>query len=163
MEDYRDYELPNGKGRELKERPEPGLPAEPRTTIYTHTRHDDEMGIHEYLDVILRRKWIVISALVVAVVTVLIASLIMTPMYRADITLEIAPDNPRITTFEEVVELDAPQAEFYETQYKLIKSKSLAEEVIKKLSLSENPEFSPEKSEKQSLISRAFSGMFEKR
>lgn len=162
MEDDRNYELPNGKGRELKERPEPGLPAEPQPISYTSARPDDEMGMHEYLGVILRRKWLVLSAVVVTVVTVLVASLIMTPMYRADITLEIAPDNPRITTFEEVVELDAPQAEFYETQYKLIKSKSLAEDVIKKLSLSENPEFSQEKSEKKSLLSRAFSGMFEK-
>lgn len=68
----------------------------------------------------------------------------MNRIYKAEATIEIAPDNPKITTFQDVVELDTqPQQtdSFYETQYKLIESRSLAEEVISALKLDLHPEF----------------------
>jgi hypothetical protein len=122
--------LDNGKsreiteygGRSLRERHD-GLPAEFSQGI--EVRHyENELGLSDFIEILRKRKWIIITALVLSVATVLIASLMMTPQYKAEITIEISPDNPKITTFEEVVELDAPQAEFYETQYKLIKSRT---------------------------------------
>lgn len=135
-------EVTEYQGRSLKERHD-GLPStELRDEIEVRS-YEEELSLSDYLEIIRKRKWTIITALVLSVVTALIASLMMTPKYKAEITLEISPDNPRITTFEEVVELDAPQAEFYETQYKLIKSRSLADEVAKDLDLVKNPEFDP--------------------
>jgi len=101
----------------------------------------EELSLSDYIDILRRRKWIIIFCFVFSVITVLLVSLIITPKYRAEITIEISPENPKITSFEEVVELDAPQAEYYETQYKLMKSRSLAKEIAVKLDLSNNPEF----------------------
>ncbi len=102
---------------------------------------EEELSLSDYIDILRRRKWIIIFCFVFSVITVLLVSLIITPKYRAEITIEISPENPKITSFEEVVELDAPQAEYYETQYKLMKSRSLAKEIAAKLDLSNNPEF----------------------
>jgi len=145
-------EITEYKGRGLRERHD-NLPAEPGTGIEVHA-YDEELGLSDFIEIMRKRKWIIISTLVLSVATVLIASLMMTPEYKAEITLEISPDNPKITTFEDVVELDAPQAEYYETQYKLIKSKTLAEQVSRALELSKRPEFAPE--EKGGLSPIAF-------
>ena len=102
---------------------------------------EEELSLSNYIDILLRRKWITIFSFVFSVVTVLLVSLMITPKYRAEITIEISPERPKITSFQEVIELDAPQAEYYETQYKLIKSRSLAKEVAAKLDLPNNPEF----------------------
>jgi len=126
--------------RELQER-RGNLPSTEFQRGYDSYIIEEEFSLSGYIDVLRRRKWVLISCFVLSVVTALLVSYIITPMYRAEITIEISPENPKITSFEEVVELDAPQAEYYETQYKLIKSKSLAKEVAAKLDLPNNPEF----------------------
>src|SRR3972149_9515821 len=130
------------KSNELKEREDYPLSTQVRREYDTHT--EEEPNLRDYIDVILRRKWIVISCLAISVVTVAIASLLMSRIYKAEATIEIAPENPKITTFQEVVELE-PQPQqtdsFYETQYKLIESKSLAKEVVSALQLDLHPEF----------------------
>src|SRR3972149_4921348 len=130
------------KSNELKEREDYPLSTQVRREYDTHI--EEEPNLRDYIDVILRRKWIVISCLAISVVTVAIASLLMNRIYKAEATIEIAPENPKITTFQEVVELE-PQPQqtdsFYETQYKLIESKSLAKEVVSALQLDLHPEF----------------------
>src|SRR3972149_621896 len=130
------------KSNELKEREDYPLSTQVRREYDTHI--EEEPNLRDYIDVILRRKWIVISGLAISVVTVAIASLLMNRIYKAEATIEIAPENPKITTFQEVVELE-PQPQqtdsFYETQYKLIESKSLAKEVVSALQLDLHPEF----------------------
>ncbi|HVY55261.1 MAG TPA: polysaccharide biosynthesis tyrosine autokinase, partial [Thermodesulfobacteriota bacterium] len=143
MDNGKGMDITEYKGRGLRERHD-GLPAEYSAGIEVRS-YEDDLSLSDFIEILRKRKWIIISTLVLSVATVLIASLMMTPEYKAEITLEISPDNPKITTFQDVVELDAPQAEYYETQYKLIKSKTLAEEVSKDLNLSKNPEFDPDK------------------
>src|SRR3972149_828107 len=130
------------KSNELKEREDYPLSTQVRREYDTHI--EEEPNLRDYIDVILRRKWIVISCLAISVVTVAVASLLMNRIYKAEATIEIAPENPKITTFQEVVELE-PQPQqtdsFYETQYKLIESKSLAKEVVSALQLDLHPEF----------------------
>jgi len=99
--------------------------------------------LNEYLNVIGRRKKIVLACLFIAVLIVGITSLAMDKVYRAKATVEIAPEDPKVTGFEELNEVSVQQQdEFYETQYKLLKSRSLAADVIKKLNLESYPEFS---------------------
>jgi polysaccharide biosynthesis transport protein len=142
LEEGNNRGLVDSKNHELRETEDYPLSAEPRREYYAYI--EEESNLRDYIDVVLRRKWIVISCLAVTVVTVAIASLLMNRIYKAEATIEIAPENPKITTFQDVVELDTqPQQtdSFYETQYKLIESRSLAEEVIGALKLDLHPEF----------------------
>jgi succinoglycan biosynthesis transport protein ExoP len=133
------------KNNGLTETEDYPLAAEPSRGYYAYI--EEESNLRDYIDVVLRRKWIVISCLAITVVTVAIASLLMSRIYKAEATIEIAPDNPKITTFQDVVELDTQHQQtdsFYETQYKLIESRSLAQEVISALKLDLHPEFASE-------------------
>ncbi len=103
---------------------------------------EDDISILRYLDVVLRRKKIIIAFFAIVVVTALIGTFLSDPLYKATAKLEISLDNQRIVNFDQVVEIEGKTQEFYETQYLLLKSKSLAKEVVNELNLSEHPEFS---------------------
>ncbi len=72
----------------------------------------------------------------------LIITLLMTPMYTATTTLEIAREGDRIVNIQGVKgdTTDADQ-EFYQTQYGLLKSRSLAERIAAQLKLVDDPSF----------------------
>ena len=104
MEEGNKRDVVEYKSNELKEREDYPLSTQVRREYDTHI--EEEPNLRDYIDVILRRKWIVISCLAISVVTVAIASLLMNRIYKAEATIEIAPENPKITTFQEVVELE---------------------------------------------------------
>jgi capsular exopolysaccharide synthesis family protein len=104
---------------------------------------EEGSALNEYLSVLGRRKRIILACLLISVFIVGVTSVFMDKMYRAKATIEIAPEDPKVTGFEEQSEINVQQQdEFYETQYKLLKSRSLAAGVIKKLNLQSFPEFS---------------------
>jgi polysaccharide biosynthesis transport protein len=151
------------KARELKAKEDYILSTEVKREYDSSI--EDELNLRDYIDVLVRRKWIVISCLVVSVVTVAIASLLMDRVYRAEATIEISPENPKVTTFQEVVEVQSQQTDaFYETQYQLLRSKYLAKEVIGALRLDSHPEFPVEEknpgfiSSIKNSVSEIFSG-----
>lgn len=103
---------------------------------------EETSSLNDYINVIKRRKKVVLACLLISVFIVGIASLMMQKIYQARATVEIAPEDPKVTGFQEVMELKSQaQDEFYETQYKLLTSRSLAREVIDKLELKSHPEF----------------------
>ncbi len=104
---------------------------------------DEEVHLRDYLEVILRRKWIVIVFLISVVVTVTIASFLMQPVYQAKTTIHIQKEEPKVLTFEGVYTIDYWKMEdYYQTKYKILKSRRLAKRVIKRLNLDREPEFS---------------------
>jgi len=102
---------------------------------------EDDVSILRYLDVVLRRKKIIIAFFTIVIITALIGTFLSNPLYKATAKLEISLENQHIVNFDQVVEFEGKSQEFYETQYLLLKSKSLANEVTNKLNLSEHPEF----------------------
>jgi len=103
---------------------------------------EETSSLNDYINVIRRRKKVVLACLIISVLLVGVASLMMQKIYKATVTVEIAPEDPKVTGFQEVMEIKKQeQDEFYETQYKLLRSRSLAREVITKLDLKSHPEF----------------------
>jgi len=101
-----------------------------------------EVDIREYWHVINKRRWTIYTGVIILVTTVTIGSFIAKPTYKATAILQIERENPKVFSFEEIFAIDASQQDFYQTQYKLIQSRSLARRVIKKLNLTSHPEFS---------------------
>ena len=101
-----------------------------------------EVDIREYWHVLKKRRWTIYTVVIILVITVTIGSFITKPTYKATATLQIERENPRVLSSEEIFAIDASQQDFYQTQYKLIQSRSLARRVIKKLNLTSHPEFS---------------------
>ena len=95
--------------------------------------HQNQPHSQDYLQVMLRRRWAIFTFFTVLVVTVLIGSLKQTPIYRAVTTLMIERKSPRVVSVEEVTPMGTSDyyayKDYYETQYKLIKSRSLLQKV----------------------------------
>ncbi len=96
----------------------------------------------QYMRIVLRWKWVIIGAIVAALVAGIIITLLTTPLYTATASIEISRETDRVTKLEGVQSETASQdLEFYQTQYGLLKSRSLAERVAKKLKLVDDPAF----------------------
>ena len=104
---------------------------------------DEEIDLFKLWNTIWRRKWSIIAlTVVVAMVTILIV-LSLTPIYRAAATLLIEQNKANVVSIEQVYGLEGSGNEYLQTQFELLKSRSLAERVVNELGLVPHPEFDP--------------------
>lgn len=96
----------------------------------------------QYLRVLYRWKWVILGTAAAALMIGMITTLLITPQYTAITTVEISRDPDRITKIDGVErETGAADLEFYQTQYGLLKARSLAEAVARDLKLADSPRF----------------------
>jgi capsular exopolysaccharide synthesis family protein len=121
--------LPNDRAQPLAE-PQAGIIVE-RAPI-----------LEQYLRIARRWRWVILGVVGACVLLGLIVTLLMTPKFTANSTIEIARESDQITNIQGV-ERDSPvgDQEFYQTQYGLLRSRSLAERVASQLRLVDSPEF----------------------
>ncbi|MBW1672752.1 MAG: polysaccharide biosynthesis tyrosine autokinase, partial [Deltaproteobacteria bacterium] len=104
---------------------------------------EEQLDIRDYLRVILKRRWTLITVFVVMVITVSIHAFTATPIFEATTRLVIEKENPNVVSIEEVMSVDASGSDYYQTQYKIIESRTVARAVIKRLHLDKSEEFFP--------------------
>ena len=106
-------------------------------------RSDRMTLVAEALSIFRRRKWLIIMCIAIAVVGGILATLLATPRYTANATIEIQRENRNFTMVKGAENSDSSGAdmEFYQTQYGLLESKSLAQRVANQLRLSEDANF----------------------
>lgn len=100
--------------------------------------------VFDFWSVVRRRYWIIIAFFVVVVGLTTFITFKLPLTYSAVATLRIYTENPKVLKFEEVVaqtSFDRSMDAFYKTQTGIIKSRSLARNLIKDLGLVEHPEF----------------------
>lgn len=120
---------------------------------YIDYKAQEEVHLRDYLNVILKRKWIVIIFLVSVVITTMILTLMTIPLYKSTAVVRIDKDMPNVLSFKGLG-VSTPGADYYQTQYEIFKSRNLAERVIINLNLDKNAEFLPVES-KLSKIKRS--------
>ncbi len=103
-------------------------------------RETEEIHLRDYLNVILKRKYIVLLFLISVVTVTIILSLMMTPLYRATSVVKIETTSPNVLSFK-AVQIDTPGADYYQTQFEILKSRNMAERVIRNISLVKNKDF----------------------
>ena len=106
---------------------------------------EEEVNLRDYLQVILRRKWLVITFFIAVVTTVTLGTFMMKPQYKSIVSIKIDKENPNILTFKDVYAVERPEEDYYQTQYKILKSRNLARRVIRQMKLDVNPEFAGQK------------------
>ncbi|WP_445191784.1 GumC family protein [Sphingomonas sp. Tas61C01] len=96
----------------------------------------------EYLRIAKRWKFVIAGTILGFLVVGLLITLLMTPKFTATTQIEIARESNKIVNLQGVEQeaSDADQ-EFYQTQYGLLRSRSLAERVATKLKLDDSPAF----------------------
>jgi succinoglycan biosynthesis transport protein ExoP len=108
---------------------------------YFPVQEDKEIHLRDHLRVLQKRKWMIIALILIPVIFTLIQSFTTRPIYRGTATLQINVDNPQVVDFKEVFAINMWATDYYQTQYKILESHSLAKRVIQKLKLWEHPEF----------------------
>ena len=104
---------------------------------------EEEIDLRDYLRVILKRRWIIISFFAIVVLTVAVHTFTATPIYKATSRIVIEKENPKLVSIQEVMAVDATGSDYYQTQYKIIESRTVARGVIKRLNLENSLEFFP--------------------
>lgn len=96
----------------------------------------------QYWQTILRWKWVILGIILSCLTAGLIATMLMTPQYTAQTRIEITREQKNITNVEGLESPAAAQEmEFYQTQYNLLQTRSLAERVARKLRLTGDQAF----------------------
>lgn len=117
--------------------------AQERQSISNRLLETDTIDLLEIWNVIWRRKWSIISLTVILMMISALVVLSMTPIYRATATLLIEKKSAQVVSIEQVYGLDGSGSEYLLTQFELLKSRELAERVVRELNLVEHPEFDP--------------------
>jgi capsular exopolysaccharide synthesis family protein len=108
----------------------------------------DEIDLRAYWRILVRRRWVIASVFAAAVVLTLLFTLRATKIYAAATTIVIDPNTPRILDKEQVQDVVDTgvtsfwaSKEYFETQYKVIQSRAVAQRVIEKLQLARDTRF----------------------
>lgn len=97
-------------------------------------------NLAEYAGALLRSWWLILLIAGLVVLAALGASLMMTPQYRATTTLQIEREAMKVVQMEDLIPSESPMdRDFYQTQYELLMSRSLARRVIAKAGLANHP------------------------
>jgi hypothetical protein len=115
------------------------LPATEFQQPFREWQEAEEIQLRDYLEVILRRKWLIATVLTLVFLSTLIFSLAVTRIYEASAVVEVSQETPHVTTFQEVLGSEIQAREFYETQVELLRSKAMINRVIEELDLVAHP------------------------
>ena len=117
----------------------PALPVAIDTRYSEPVADQDEINLRQYWQVILKHKWTVLIALAIVFLSTLVATLLMTPIYRASTTLEIDREAIKVVEVRGMEPVESSSDDFYKTQYELLKSNALAERAARALNLANDP------------------------
>ncbi|WP_279363727.1 GumC family protein [Xanthomonas sacchari] len=103
-----------------------------------------DIGLLDYWNALYRQRWLIIGITGAVVLLALLVLLLMTPKYRATSVLQIERESLNVANVANLMPVESPQdRDFYQTQYELLGSRSLARQVIREAKLTEAPAFKP--------------------
>lgn len=102
---------------------------------------NDELDLRELWRVIVSRRWTIALVTLFFLLTSWSIVYLMTPTYRASLTLQIDREDIKVVKIEEVTPVESAGSglDYYQTQYELLKSRNLAQRVIDQLNLINRP------------------------
>jgi len=133
--------------------PSGAMPFDPSGRLPVHTgltevgfprpaKAESRFDINEIWRIIAKWWWLIAAIAVSCILAAIVISLMITPKYRAEATIEVNPEGVQVVG--KMGELDANDANdrgFINTQAGLLKSRSLAERVARSTNLANNPVF----------------------
>ena len=106
---------------------------------------DKTFNILEYWRILYKHKWVILAAVALALAAGFAMTMLTRPIYTAVVTLKIDRESANTAIGLREAEAIEPagrgDAEFFQTQYGLLKSRSLAERVAQSLGLGANDSF----------------------
>ncbi|MGH1373380.1 MAG: GumC family protein [Cellvibrionaceae bacterium] len=108
---------------------------------------EEVIDLRHYWRVLMLHKWSIagLSAVVTLLTVMVVFS--MKPVYQATTTVLIESEQAKVLSIEDVYGLNTANKEYYLTQFEILKSRDLAERVIRRLKLDVHPLFDPRQQE----------------
>ena len=103
---------------------------------------DDTIDIRDYLRIIIKHRWVIITIFSLVFMAGLLYGLTATPIYEATAGIIIdKEENDPGGSLQMGAFTDTTGIEYYQTMYKILDSRSVADKVIQRLKLAENMHF----------------------
>lgn len=103
---------------------------------------DGNTVFQQYLRIVFRWRNIIMGVTGACVLLGIVVTFLMTPQYTASATIQISRESDQVTNFQGVErEASIADQEFYQTQYGLLRSRTLAERVATQLQLIDDESF----------------------
>src|SRR5688500_17638830 len=102
---------------------------------------DRNPHLRDYARAMYKRRWTGIAAFAVVLGSVTAYTFTATPVYHATARVLIDSEGQNVVDFKEVVAPDEARTDYYQTQYNLLESRSLARKTLTSLKLWNHPEF----------------------
>ncbi|MFC5577701.1 GumC family protein [Lysobacter niabensis] len=108
-------------------------------------RDPDEIDLLQYWNVLRANLWLVAGVAGTVVALAIVMTLLATPVFRASSLLQIERESLQVVNVEGVMPTEQGYYgdDFYQTQYELLASNSLALRVVQDLNLTQDPYFKP--------------------
>jgi capsular exopolysaccharide synthesis family protein len=104
---------------------------------------DDEIDLLKLWQAIWRRKWSIVTLTFIVMMISVLVVLSLTPIFRATATMIFEQKQAQVVSIEQLYGLEGSGNDYLQTQFELLKSRSLAERVVRELNLTTHPEFDP--------------------
>jgi succinoglycan biosynthesis transport protein ExoP len=104
-------------------------------------QHDEERHLMDYVRVVYKRRWVAIPVLLAVFTIGVINSYRTTPLYRASTQLLIEKDSPKVGDLSTIFQQQDGwyNDDFYQTQYKILQSRTLARRTAATMKLDQHP------------------------
>jgi capsular exopolysaccharide synthesis family protein len=127
----------------------------PNIAQLIHQHHDEERHLMDYVRVVYKRRWIAIPAFLIVFLIGTINSFRTTPIYEAHTQVLIEKDTPKVGTLNTMFQEQDGwyNDDFYQTQYRILQSRSLARRTVEVMNLPKHPSLQRAMSEPTGPIS----------
>ena len=105
----------------------------------THPDGEGDTHFLDYLRIVYKRRWTVMTAFLVAFGWMFIYTSTKVPLYTARVQLLIENDNPNVVNFDAVYEPNKLTNDYYQTQYRILQSRLIARRTIEAGQLWKHP------------------------
>jgi succinoglycan biosynthesis transport protein ExoP len=133
------------------------IQAEAAEPEYIYAQATEEVHLRDYWKIFIKRRRLVALAFLVALGVGAYVNFTATNMYTATAMLKIEPQNPSVTGLADILKVTEGGSltyDYYQTQFKLLESRSLAAKVITELKLDSNDSFTGPSITSSNVVSR---------
>ncbi|HEY8011505.1 MAG TPA: polysaccharide biosynthesis tyrosine autokinase [Rudaea sp.] len=129
---------PQGAGRKVAVL-NPGQSISPQISDSQRGAEQNEIDLLAYWQLLVKRRWLILGIISTVVALALIQTLLTTPIYRATAVIQIEKDSIQVMDVHGVSQTDIDYDPSYnQTQFGLLRSRSLAERVAEDLNLTDS-------------------------
>lgn len=107
-------------------------------------KSEEVIDFSQYWSTVSSYKWRILIFTAAVVVGAFMFARSMDRVYSATTTLLIESDQAKVVSIDDVYEINTNNKEYFLTQFEVLKSRELAERVVKSLNLVKHPLFDPE-------------------